>query len=102
MSCIMLNYTILCIFCIYIHPYTLNYAFFFAFPYKNITGQFIFTSMFLYYFVKSLKAAGLLIGATWIFIATDIKATRSNECLLKIVLFVTKIKCLVNVMHKIY
>lgn len=84
----------------YVHPHTL-YAFF-PFPFQNITYRSVyFQSSFLYYSIKSLKAAGLLIGATWILIATDIKATRSNECLLKIALFVTKIKCLVNVIHKI-
>lgn len=65
------------------------------------TSQFIFTSSFIYYSAKSLKAAGLLMSATWILIVTNTKATRSNECLLKIALLVTKIKCLVNVMHKI-
>lgn len=68
---------------------------------RLLTGQFIFTSSFTYHSAKPLKAPGLLMSATWILIATGIKATRSNECLLKIALFVTKIKCLVNVMHKI-
>lgn len=86
---------------LYVYPPTHTILLFPPFLYKNITDQLIFTSLFLYYSVKSLKAAGLLIGATWIFIATDIKATRPHECLLKIALFVTKIKCLVDVMHKI-
>lgn len=75
----------------------------FFFPKKNLLliGQFIFTSSFTYYSAKSPKAAGLLMSTTCILIATDLKAARSNECLLKIALFVTKIKYLVTVMHKI-
>lgn len=95
-----LQYTVHILYVQYILPHTILH--FFPFPYKNITYRSVYFHIYVSsLFFKSLKAAGLLIGVTWILIATDSKTTRPNKCLLNIALFVTKIKCLVNIMHKI-